>query len=263
VRIIWITGMPRSGTSWLGKIFAAHPEVLYHFEPFDDKPERKKNPHSLKFYGLIDKIQQVERSRAEVRQAMLYSALEQFWRVRDHNLDREPYFGQPDQPRMMVIKSPKIMPVADVAAHFGQIIYIMRDPRAVISSLWRTQFGKSYPAAGTARRWAQRSDHFLALAESSPELYTIVRFEELVKFPVEMAKKLCEWADLPWAIEQERFISRSHQGHRNHPHAVIKNPDRVLGAWKKHLSGAAQRIVVNNVAGSSAWRKLYTEGENR
>ena len=32
-RIILILGAPRSGTSWLAKIFDSHPDVLYRHEP--------------------------------------------------------------------------------------------------------------------------------------------------------------------------------------------------------------------------------------
>ena len=30
---ILLFGMPRSGTTWLGKIFDSHPQVLYRHEP--------------------------------------------------------------------------------------------------------------------------------------------------------------------------------------------------------------------------------------
>ena len=32
-RIVLLLGAPRSGTSWLGKIFDSHPDVLYRHEP--------------------------------------------------------------------------------------------------------------------------------------------------------------------------------------------------------------------------------------
>lgn len=32
-KTIFILGVPRSGTSWIGKMFDAHPDVLYRHEP--------------------------------------------------------------------------------------------------------------------------------------------------------------------------------------------------------------------------------------
>ncbi len=32
-RLVLVFGMPRSGTTWLGKIFDSHPETLYRHEP--------------------------------------------------------------------------------------------------------------------------------------------------------------------------------------------------------------------------------------
>ena len=31
--IIWLTGMPRSGTTWLSQIFASHPDIRVKFCP--------------------------------------------------------------------------------------------------------------------------------------------------------------------------------------------------------------------------------------
>ena len=36
VKINWIVGVPRSGTTWLGKIFDSHPDVLYRNEPDEE-----------------------------------------------------------------------------------------------------------------------------------------------------------------------------------------------------------------------------------
>jgi hypothetical protein len=38
VKINWVLGAPRSGTTWLGKIFDSHPDVLYRNEPDGELP---------------------------------------------------------------------------------------------------------------------------------------------------------------------------------------------------------------------------------
>jgi hypothetical protein len=46
---ILIVGAPRSGTSWLGKIFDSHPDVLYRFEPdWFDPDEIVANPDRIR-----------------------------------------------------------------------------------------------------------------------------------------------------------------------------------------------------------------------
>ena len=32
-RIIFLVGLPRSGTTWIGKIFDSHPDTIYRHEP--------------------------------------------------------------------------------------------------------------------------------------------------------------------------------------------------------------------------------------
>ena len=34
-RLVMVLGAPRSGTSWVGKIFDSHPDVLYRREELD------------------------------------------------------------------------------------------------------------------------------------------------------------------------------------------------------------------------------------
>jgi hypothetical protein len=45
VKINWLLGAPRSGTTWLGKIFDSHPDVLYRNEP--DKELRSEELPSM------------------------------------------------------------------------------------------------------------------------------------------------------------------------------------------------------------------------
>jgi hypothetical protein len=257
MRIATITGMARSGTSWLGKIFASHPEVLYHFEPFDKKKERKRLPKNLCFHGLLEKINAVDKERAEVRVNMLSTALHAFYDYRGHKLDRKPHFKQPENPRMMIIKSPKAIPVIGVFAHFGPVIYIIRDPRAMIHSLWQTEFGKSYPAYGTARKWDLISLKFMLLEQEWPESFKVVRFEDIVGDPETVSRQMANAIDLPWMEEMARFLEWSRSGHDEHMYALKKDPELVINAWKRGLSESAQRQILKTVEKSAPWGKYY------
>ncbi len=58
-KILLIFGMPRSGTTWLGKIFDSHPDTLYLHEPdteiqIDSVPRLVTNNNYSKYTGLIN-----------------------------------------------------------------------------------------------------------------------------------------------------------------------------------------------------------------
>jgi hypothetical protein len=53
VKINWVLGAPRSGTTWLGKIFDSHPDVLYRNEP-DKELASEKLPVMCRVEDLED-----------------------------------------------------------------------------------------------------------------------------------------------------------------------------------------------------------------
>lgn len=57
-RLVLLVGMPRSGTSWIGKIFDSHPDVLYRHEPDTAFP--------LKTVPLLAPVSEVQNYRREI-----------------------------------------------------------------------------------------------------------------------------------------------------------------------------------------------------
>jgi hypothetical protein len=58
-RLLLVFGLPRSGTSWLGKIFDSHPDTLYRHEP--------DSRYRLKDVPLLPSITSAEQFREEVQ----------------------------------------------------------------------------------------------------------------------------------------------------------------------------------------------------
>ena len=48
--IIFVTGLPRSGTTWIGKIFDSHPDTLYRHEP-----DRRARLKDIPFAAAVDR----------------------------------------------------------------------------------------------------------------------------------------------------------------------------------------------------------------
>jgi len=258
MNILFLSGIARSGTSWLGKIFAAHPQVLYHYEPFNMVGMRKKLDPRLRFWTLLPKLEALcDEGRPEQAIRDLSIALDRFWEVRDHCLDRPPYFPQPHDPLIMVIKE-DFTGVIETCGAFGPVIQIVRDPRALLNSLWNhTRFGSNYGALSVANRWRDKNSKALDLAEAHPHNYLVVKYEDLVMEPVGYAKKLLSFARIPWRNEVRDFVVKSHQSHDGDHYGVNKTPQVVLNAWKKTLSASVQEAVLRTVRGSRAALELY------
>jgi hypothetical protein len=261
MKVLFLSGIARSGTSWLGKIFAAHPGVLYHYEPFDMVGMRKKLDPKLRFWDMLPKLEKlVDKGRPEQAVRDFAKPLDRFWMVRDHTLDRPPYFPQPKgQIDTMVIKE-DFTGVIEVCAAFGPVIQIVRDPRALLSSLWNhTVFGANYGALSVGKRWAEKNSKALDLAEAHPENYAVIKYEDLVNNSVAEAKKLFAWAGIPWDDKVSSFLIKSHQSHDKDHYGVNKVPEIALNAWRKALSVSVQEAVLRTVRGSRAAIELYND----
>lgn len=250
MKTLFITGVARSGTSWLGKIFAAHPEVLYHFEPLNFLEGREALDSRLKYFGVQDRIMVGERN-------LLWEACARLWSLRDATLDRPPFFPQPREPRLMVLKDPAFARITDACAEIGRVLIIIRSPFAVINSLNNhTDFGRDYKVEGTAEYWAMVGTKHLAQAEREPERFRVVRYEDLVADPEEVGADLAAWAGMTWAQEQAWFVRDSHARHDGGQFEVFKDPAVVAADWKHRLSEEVVDRISRTVAGTDPGR-LY------
>jgi len=258
---LFVTGMARSGTSWLLKVFGSHPEVLCHYEPFNLVHVRKRLAPELRFWDLLPRLRKLA-AEGKIEQAAreFSKPLERFEMVRDHRLDREPFFPQPAEPWMMVIKE-DFNGLLKVVGEFGQVLFIVRDPRATLNSLWNhTHFGKDYGARSVAERWVMNLKEAANLAAKRPDEFQVVRYEDLTRDPVKKAQELHEWAGLaPFHPEVKKFMEESVSRHEQDPYGVFKNPQEVEARWKRELGGPIQDLVLKVAGKSKIARGFYPE----
>ena len=77
----------------------------------------------------------------------------------------------------------------------ARFIFMVRDPRAVVASLTRSNVHRSNAFYG-ARRWVRDCEAGLALEESWPESVLRIRYEDLVKDPAAQLEVICRFLDL-------------------------------------------------------------------
>lgn len=103
--------------------------------------------------------------------------------------------------KVLVTKTPSVVNINRCFDLFpsAKVIIIVRDPRDVAASAFRTW---KVAVAATIARW-NRGCHHIAMFEKStkPERYMLIRFEDLVKEPKSVTRKMLEFLQL----DENRF----------------------------------------------------------
>jgi hypothetical protein len=297
-KTVIIVGAPRSGTSWLGKIFDSHPMVIYRHEP-DDALGAKEIP-------LVCPVEQIPRyTDAARRQIMRWkearlikcSGTWPLFRKEFHPLSatltrralvlavRATQQVSPTAAWLKRISIPdlirsdldKITYVIKSVSRLGdvellaralpdaRIIVLYRHPCGHMASLKR---GESHRIMGRdasrpmilatprARQlgftkekyqelsvldchaWAWAFLHEKVFTESidTPNV-CFMRYEHLCSEPLTHARRLVEFAELPWREEIADFISASTRTRRTQGYfSLYRDPIEAANKWRQELT---------------------------
>jgi hypothetical protein len=265
--VVWIAGMPRSGTTWLSQIFASSPDVRLKFCPL----------FSYEFKNLLD-----ERSSAEDWEKLFYDV----YRTKSDFLDQEylrkknlvPVFeGKFENPKNLIIKStrfhnliPRVLELNDKV----KFVHLVRHPCATIHS-WLTNPGEFPDDAnamhewrtGSCRKngvgeywgfddWKSVTTQALRLSEKYPERYKILRYENLVRGTKDCTKELFDFLNMQYFEQTESFIDLSHSRHDCNKKSVFKDP--VLDErWKLSLDKSIVEQCLLEVVGTELEQFIY------
>lgn len=119
----------------------------------------------------------------------------------------------------------------------AKFIYIVRDPRAVASSIIPLHWGPN-TALEAAAYWAQKLPYGLAFVEAFPEKCLKVKYEDIVSHPEQSLREICRFCDINFdpamvfgrTFKVPNFSKKQHKLVGNAP-----DPKRV-DAWKKELT---------------------------
>jgi len=260
MQVAWISGMPRSGTTWLSQILASSPDVRLKSCPL----------FSYEFKNALD-----ENSTAEQWEKLfmeLYQTNSEFLdqdHLRKHGL--VPTFEEKNEhPRHLIIKSnrfhnlaPRILKLNDQV----QFIHIVRHPCATIYS-WLSD-PREFPEhadrmkewrSGNCRKdgpgefwgfddWKKVTTQALRLSEQYPARHKLVRYENLVKNTERQARELFQFLQIPFEKQTRDFIGLSHSRHDDHKHSVFKNPE-LRNQWEAKLNSSIIAECMNEIKGS-------------
>lgn len=243
MRICFIVGCARSGTSILGELIASHPDVKYIFEA-----------HSIWELGGMG----VNESHRLTTEHAVPSVKEQIRNWFDAQLL--------DESRLLVEKNPRnILRVPYIKEIFpeAKIIHIVRDGRDVACSMvpgcggsewlhlkppsWREFFDSYIGAMRCAKAWEQILE--IGLHDLQNYSHLQIRYEELISSPITLASEILTYLGLRPHKSVNDFCDRVTNATKDSYQAKVqdrwfRNDHRTrIGRWRENLTESEQQII--------------------
>lgn len=265
--VAWLSGMPRSGTTWLSQIFASSPQVRLKFCPL----------FSYEFKHALN-----ERSTGEDWRRFFADV----YRTPSPYMDQEhlrkdglvpEFYEKYANPEHLLIKSNRfhhLIPNLFKNVPDAKVIYLVRHPAATLYS-WLSN-PTEFPAganpvcewrSGACRKtdigefwgfddWKAVTLQALEMQRAYPDRMRIQRYEALTKHPLLEAEALFDFLGLSMGPATTDFISKSRSRHDPNNRSVYKRagPDT---AWRYGLSESIISIIRSEIAGTSL--ELFAE----
>jgi hypothetical protein len=321
---ILVFGMPRSGTTWIGKLFDSHPYTLYRHEP--DSVRRLSLP-------LYPEVGSASRYRAELEQFVAslpgmrspkvvgkqplfpkrylsvaglgaYRASVTIAKATSRVRRNFPCLYRPTaagcaQARVVwkSIESSGRLGVLMEALPGARAIHVMRHPCGCVASrlrgeaagrfgdakpsaddLWRfkillaTPTGKAHglsleevarlsPEERLAWRWVLAHEKILADIADCERVLT-VHYEDVCAGPIEMTRRMFEFAGLDWQPQTEGFVRASTETTKRAAdtdyYSVFKPPQASAERWRSELApDVIERILA--VLRNSPMSRFYAD----
>lgn len=261
VKIGWISGMPRSGTTWLSQIFASSPDVRMKFCPlfsYEFKNALDEDSTPADWQQFFDDVYQTPSPYMDQEHLRKDGLIPSF-----QNGNTNPDF--------LMIKSNRyhhLVPHLVDAMPHAKVVYLVRHPAATLFS-WLDNPTEFPPDANPLKQWRDgtcRKDGIgefwgfddwkivtrqaMDLAHKFPDRFRIQRYEDLVLSPVTEARKLFAFFDLELNTPVLDFISASRERHDSSKRSVFKRPELSI-AWKAGLPQEILTEMNRELAGSS------------
>jgi hypothetical protein len=316
--LIGIFGTPRSGSTWLGAILDSHPEVAYRFEPF----------HRLRSSPRIQRARELLASPdlCNADLPFVYNALlpahpqllkEPFFRkCNARNSGRRPIWAlarklerlapacewlyTPSGRPPLVFKEVSLARMVEqlVTRTAAQVVYVVRHPGAVVSSLLEGQarglmetglhavlgdllaahdaslaatFVPRLDALGPVGRnallWRIECERSLAAVRDRPNAKLVV-YEELCRDPAAIARELFEFLALDYGPATEAFLGASTEpgvsprgdASAHSYFSVYRNPLDSMDKWRRTLAPEARATLEEVLESSSAYQEMFERG---
>lgn len=255
LKVIWVNGMPRSGTSWLAQIFDSSSKVNFKMAPlfsYTFKNAVNLNSTNQDWTNFLNEVHNSNDS-----------FLNQIERKEKGDFQT---FNKENNPEYLCIKDVRNHQLMERFVTIGEhvkIVHIVRNPCAMISS-WinsKKEFIRNEKTlkdewkTGNTRKidksefwgfndWINLTKFYLALSVDYPTQVFIVKYEDLVRDPISITKDIFNFCGLEFEEQTRFFLSNSHSIHHDSDYSVFKDPTTVLNQWKSKLPKEISKEII-------------------
>lgn len=198
--LVFVVGCPRSGTTWLQRLLASHPQIR-------TGQESHLFQHYIGSQLRNWRVAAEPRFRGGVGMACYFTEEEFLHIVKAYLLTLiEPMVGPLGPGELFLEKSPSnalFLPELFELLPKARVIHLIRDPRDVVSSLisgetWISEWAPR--KAAVAGNWWAR--HIIAVRDARPQLppgqFREVKYEDLSRSPIEVLRGCADFLNLGW-----------------------------------------------------------------
>ena len=226
---IFLVGFPRSGTTLLENVLAAHPEVV-----------------SLEEKDCLGDAEAAYLTSDQGLERLANISSGEAIRQRDAYWSNVRGFGIEPRGKVFIDKMPLssiLLPLISKLFPDARILFALRDPRDVVLSCFRRRFAMnpSMYQLLTLRGAADYYDAVMRLSELYRDLLPlprhVIRYEELVDDFVGTARAACDFLGLDWDQDMLDFAARAKARGISTPSAsqVARGLNREgQGAWRRY-----------------------------
>mgnify|MGYP000521891099 CR=1 FL=1 len=259
-RIVWLCGLPRSGTNWLSQIFDSHEKVNFKLAPlFSYKFKNRVGADSSKeewvsFFCDVYHSNDDFLNQTQKRTEGIFPVFEK------KNNDQE----------FLVIKETRfhnLTPLLLGSFTEIKIIYIVRNPCGAINSWLSSK--REFPVnanpleewrTGKCRKtsagqfwgfddWKILTNQYLDLEINYPKKVKVISYESLVEQSFDQTNDMFEFVGLNFSKETRKFLKHSQSTHSDHGNAVYKNKE-VKDKWKTNLDPEIIEAIRHELLGT-------------
>ena len=257
-KVIYIAGVARSGTSWVGQVINSHPKIKYQFQPL----------FSYEFRGHINE----DSTTADFNDFFqnLIVADTEFLGQKDKVAKGVYPDFKKDHPSILAFKENRFQSViAPMLRRTNQthLVAVVRNPCAVLLS-W-TKNKSEFPEGSDIMeewrfaacknkgpedyfgyyKWKEVANLYLDLKEQFPERVSILSYKKLLHAPEEEFRGLFKRLELDYSDQTAKFVTESTAGRGDSYYSVYTggvNKDK----WKTELPATIVEEIYEDLKGT-------------